>query len=69
MSAQPLADVPAVELLEVHLVNAVAPFILCAQLKPLMMRFRLGKWCGWGGAPTGHSVMTAPAPSIASRSV
>ena len=31
-----LADVPAVELLEVHLVNAVAPFILNARLKPLM---------------------------------
>jgi NAD(P)-dependent dehydrogenase (short-subunit alcohol dehydrogenase family) len=33
-----LADVPAVELLEVQLVNAVAPFILNARLKPLMMR-------------------------------
>ncbi len=33
-----LADVPAVELLEVHLVNAVAPFVLNARLKPLMMR-------------------------------
>ena len=32
-----LADVPAIELLEVHLVNAVAPFILNARLKPLMM--------------------------------
>lgn len=31
-----LADVPTVELLEVHLVNAVAPFILNARLKPLM---------------------------------
>jgi NAD(P)-dependent dehydrogenase (short-subunit alcohol dehydrogenase family) len=31
-------EVPAVELLEVHLVNAVAPFILNARLKPLMMR-------------------------------
>jgi NAD(P)-dependent dehydrogenase (short-subunit alcohol dehydrogenase family) len=34
----PLADVPTVELLEVHLINAVAPFILNARLKPLMMR-------------------------------
>jgi NAD(P)-dependent dehydrogenase (short-subunit alcohol dehydrogenase family) len=34
----PLADVPTVELLEVHLVNAVAPFILNARLKPLMLR-------------------------------
>ncbi len=33
-----LAEVPSVELLEVHLVNAVAPFILNAQLKPLMLR-------------------------------
>lgn len=33
-----LADVSAVELLETQLVNAVAPFILNARLKPLMMR-------------------------------
>ena len=33
-----LADVPTVELLEVHLVNAVAPFILNSRLKALMMR-------------------------------
>src|SRR5579863_1094581 len=33
-----LADVPTVELLEVHLVNAVAPFILNGRLKPLMLR-------------------------------
>jgi NAD(P)-dependent dehydrogenase (short-subunit alcohol dehydrogenase family) len=33
-----LADVPAVELLEVHLVNAVAPFIFNARLKPLLLR-------------------------------
>ncbi len=33
-----LAEVSAVELLEVHLVNAVAPFILNARLKALMMR-------------------------------
>ena len=33
-----LADVPTVELLEVHLVNAVAPFIFNARLKPLMLR-------------------------------
>ncbi|MHC5018767.1 MAG: SDR family oxidoreductase [Planctomycetota bacterium] len=32
----PLADVPTVELLEVQLVNAVAPFVLNARLKPLM---------------------------------
>ena len=33
-----MADVPTPEMLEVQLVNAVAPFILCARLKPLMMR-------------------------------
>jgi NAD(P)-dependent dehydrogenase (short-subunit alcohol dehydrogenase family) len=31
-------EVPAVELLEVQLVNAVAPFLLNARLKPLMLR-------------------------------
>ena len=34
----PLADVPTVELLEVQLVNAIAPFILNSRLKPLMLR-------------------------------
>jgi NAD(P)-dependent dehydrogenase (short-subunit alcohol dehydrogenase family) len=33
-----LAEVSAVELLEVQLVNAIAPFILNARLKPLMLR-------------------------------
>jgi len=33
-----MAEVSSVELLEVHLINAVAPFILNARLKPLMMR-------------------------------
>ena len=33
-----MAEVSSVELLEVQLVNAVAPFILNARLKPLMMR-------------------------------
>jgi NAD(P)-dependent dehydrogenase (short-subunit alcohol dehydrogenase family) len=33
-----LDEVAAVELLEVHLVNAVAPFLLNARLKPLMLR-------------------------------
>src|SRR4029077_14466300 len=33
-----LAEVPSVELLEVQLVNAVAPFILNARLKPLLLR-------------------------------
>jgi NAD(P)-dependent dehydrogenase (short-subunit alcohol dehydrogenase family) len=33
-----LADVPTVEMLEVQLVNAVAPFLFNARLKPLMLR-------------------------------
>ena len=37
-----LADVPTAEMLEVQLVNSVAPFILCSKLKPLMMRDRTG---------------------------
>jgi NAD(P)-dependent dehydrogenase (short-subunit alcohol dehydrogenase family) len=35
-----LADVPSPEMLEVQLVNAVAPFILASKLKPLMLRHR-----------------------------
>ncbi|HTL47796.1 MAG TPA: SDR family oxidoreductase [Verrucomicrobiae bacterium] len=38
-----LADVATPEMLEVHLVNAVAPFILAAKLKPLMMRHSTGE--------------------------
>ena len=33
-----MAEVPSVELLEVHLVNAIAPFIINARLKPLMLK-------------------------------
>lgn len=33
-----MAEVPSVELLEVQLVNAIAPFLINARLKPLMMR-------------------------------
>lgn len=33
-----LADVPSAELLETQLVNSVAPFVLNARLKPLMLR-------------------------------
>ncbi|HEX5754904.1 MAG TPA: SDR family NAD(P)-dependent oxidoreductase [Arenimonas sp.] len=33
-----MAEVPSVELLEVQLVNAVAPFIINARLKPLMLK-------------------------------
>jgi NAD(P)-dependent dehydrogenase (short-subunit alcohol dehydrogenase family) len=35
-----LSEVNTAEMLEVHLVNAVAPFILCGKLKPLMMKDR-----------------------------
>jgi NAD(P)-dependent dehydrogenase (short-subunit alcohol dehydrogenase family) len=38
-----LGDVPSPEMLEVQLVNAVAPFILCSKLKPLMDRDRTGE--------------------------
>ena len=38
-----LAQVPSAELLEVQLVNAVAPFILCSKLKDLMMRHPTGE--------------------------
>jgi NAD(P)-dependent dehydrogenase (short-subunit alcohol dehydrogenase family) len=33
-----MAEVPSVELIEVQLVNAIAPFIINARLKPLMLR-------------------------------
>ena len=33
-----MAEVPTVELLEVQLINAIAPFILNARLKPLLLR-------------------------------
>jgi NAD(P)-dependent dehydrogenase (short-subunit alcohol dehydrogenase family) len=33
-----LAEVGTPEMIEVQLVNAVAPFVLCARLKPLMLR-------------------------------
>jgi NAD(P)-dependent dehydrogenase (short-subunit alcohol dehydrogenase family) len=38
-----LSEVETAEMLEVHLINAVAPFILCARLKPLMLRHRTGE--------------------------
>jgi NAD(P)-dependent dehydrogenase (short-subunit alcohol dehydrogenase family) len=37
-----LGEVPTPEMLEVQLVNAVAPFILCSKLKPLMLRHPTG---------------------------
>jgi NAD(P)-dependent dehydrogenase (short-subunit alcohol dehydrogenase family) len=36
-------EVPSVELLETQLVNAVAPFIINARLKPLMLRVPAGE--------------------------
>jgi NAD(P)-dependent dehydrogenase (short-subunit alcohol dehydrogenase family) len=38
-----LSQVPAPEMLEVQLVNAVAPFILCSQLKELMRKHPTGE--------------------------
>ncbi|QQR81951.1 MAG: SDR family oxidoreductase [Deltaproteobacteria bacterium] len=38
-----LADVPAPEMLEVQLVNSVAPFVLCSKLAPLMRRDHTGQ--------------------------
>jgi NAD(P)-dependent dehydrogenase (short-subunit alcohol dehydrogenase family) len=38
-----LADVPTPEMLEVQLVNSVAPFVLCSRLAPLMRRDFTGK--------------------------
>jgi len=38
-----LADVPTPEMLEVQLVNSVAPFVLCSRLAPLMRRDNTGK--------------------------
>ncbi|MDO8527286.1 MAG: SDR family oxidoreductase [Deltaproteobacteria bacterium] len=38
-----LADVPAPEMLEVQLVNSVAPFILCSKLANIMRRDNTGK--------------------------
>ena len=38
-----LSQVPSPELLEVQLVNAIAPFILCSKLKELMMRHPTGE--------------------------
>ncbi len=38
-----MAEVPTVELLEVQLVNAIAPFIINARLKPLMLRTQEGE--------------------------
>jgi NAD(P)-dependent dehydrogenase (short-subunit alcohol dehydrogenase family) len=38
-----LTDVPTPEMLEVQLVNAIAPFVLCSRLTPLMRRHPTGQ--------------------------
>jgi NAD(P)-dependent dehydrogenase (short-subunit alcohol dehydrogenase family) len=51
-----LAEVPTLELLEVLLVNATAPFVMTARLKPLMLRSR--------GAPPGTATSGDPAKHV-----
>jgi NAD(P)-dependent dehydrogenase (short-subunit alcohol dehydrogenase family) len=51
-----LHEVPTIELLEVLLVNATAPFILTARLKPLMLRAR--------EAPPGSATSGDPAKHV-----
>jgi NAD(P)-dependent dehydrogenase (short-subunit alcohol dehydrogenase family) len=53
-----LAEVETAEMLEVHLVNAAAPFILCARLKPLMQR---------GGGRDKHIVNVSAMEGVFSR--
>ncbi len=53
-----LADVPTAELLEVTLINAVAPFVLAARLKPLMLM---------AGTREGHVVNVTAMEGIFSR--
>jgi NAD(P)-dependent dehydrogenase (short-subunit alcohol dehydrogenase family) len=51
-----LAEVPTLELLEVLLVNATAPFVMTARLKPLMLRSR--------AAPPGTATSGDPAKHV-----
>jgi NAD(P)-dependent dehydrogenase (short-subunit alcohol dehydrogenase family) len=51
-----LHEVPTVELLEVLLVNATAPFVMTARLKPLMLRAR--------AAPPGTATSADPAKHV-----
>jgi NAD(P)-dependent dehydrogenase (short-subunit alcohol dehydrogenase family) len=51
-----LAEVPTLELLEVLLVNATAPFVMTARLKPLMLRAR--------AAPPGTATSGDPAKHV-----
>jgi NAD(P)-dependent dehydrogenase (short-subunit alcohol dehydrogenase family) len=53
-----LSEVATPEMLEVHLINAVAPFILCGKLKPLMAK---------SPAPVKHIVNVSAMEGIFSR--
>jgi NAD(P)-dependent dehydrogenase (short-subunit alcohol dehydrogenase family) len=53
-----LAEVPTAELLEVLLINAVAPFVLAARLKPLLLR---------AGAREAHVVNVSAMEGVFSR--
>jgi NAD(P)-dependent dehydrogenase (short-subunit alcohol dehydrogenase family) len=55
-----LHEVPTTELLEVLLVNATAPFVLTARLKPLMLRDRAAPpGTATSGDPAKHVVMVS----------
>jgi NAD(P)-dependent dehydrogenase (short-subunit alcohol dehydrogenase family) len=55
-----LAEVPTLELLEVLLVNATAPFVMTARLKPLMLRHRgAPPRTGTSGDPAKHVVLVS----------
>jgi NAD(P)-dependent dehydrogenase (short-subunit alcohol dehydrogenase family) len=55
-----LHEVPTLELLEVLLVNATAPFVLTARLKPLMLRVREApKGTATSGDPAKHVVLVS----------
>ncbi|HEX9305934.1 MAG TPA: SDR family NAD(P)-dependent oxidoreductase [Anaeromyxobacter sp.] len=55
-----LAEVPTLELLEVLLVNATAPFVMTARLKGLMLRHRAAPpGTGTSGDPAKHVVLVS----------
>jgi NAD(P)-dependent dehydrogenase (short-subunit alcohol dehydrogenase family) len=55
-----LAEVPTLELLEVLLVNATAPFVMTARLKPLMLRSRAApRDTATSGDPAKHVVLVS----------
>jgi NAD(P)-dependent dehydrogenase (short-subunit alcohol dehydrogenase family) len=55
-----LHEVPTLELLEVLLVNATAPFVLTARLKPLMLRVREApRGTATSGDPAKHVVLVS----------